>query len=302
MSPCYGAPELLTELAGRLCSVMSKLTDSFEIIFVNDGCPKNSWAVIQQIAQNNVNVIGINLSRNFGQHRAIAAGLANATGDYIVVMDCDLQDLPEEIPKLLSKALEGYDVVFGRRVKRKDSFWKKLSAKIYYNIFDFLTGFKSDNSIANFSIISKKVVESYNNMPEQNRPYGYFINWLGFNRCNVDIEHAARPEGRSSYNFSKLLGFAINNVISETNKPLRIGVKLGFLMSLSSFFVAMILIFNWYFGAVVQGWTSIVVSIFFVSGLILAKLGLIGLYLGKVFDETKSRPIFVISETINKRD
>ncbi len=302
VSPCYGAPELLEELVYRLCKSVTKITSDFEVILVNDGCPKDSWSVIKRLANDNAQVLGVNLSRNFGQHRAIAAGLSKASGDYVVVMDCDLQDMPEEIHKLIMKSLEGYDVVFGRRVKRQDNIWKKLSARLYYKIFDFITGFTTDHAVANFSVISKKVVDSYNQMPEQNRPYSYFITWLGFERCDVDIEHSSRPEGKSSYTFSKLLDFAINNVISETNKPLRLGITFGFSMSFVSFLFALFLAARWYFGVVVPGWTSVVVSIFFIAGLILAKLGLIGIYIGKVFDETKSRPLFIISEIISKRD
>ena len=298
--PVYGAPELLSELTERLNIVLKEITNFHEIILVNDACPKQSWRIIEELAQKNASIVGLNFSRNFGQHKAIAAGLAHASGDYVVVMDCDLQDVPEEIPKLLEKAEEGYDVVFARRVKRQDSRWKKLSAKLYYKLFDYLTGFDTDASVANFSIITKKVVESYNQMPEQNRPYSYFINWLGFERCDIDINHAKRPEGTSSYSFSKLLDFAINNIISETNKPLKMGVKLGFFFSFFSLLAALVLIIRWYFGNIVEGWTSVIVSIFFLSGLLMANLGLLGLYLGKVFDETKSRPLYIISKKLNK--
>ncbi|EKF9799883.1 glycosyltransferase family 2 protein, partial [Vibrio cholerae] len=295
VSPIYGAPEALEQLVDRLSKVLGSITKDYEIILVNDGCPKGSWDEIQRLVEIYPCIKGVNLSRNFGQHKAIAAGLYQVSGDFAVVMDCDLQDMPEEIPKLVGKAQEGYEVVFGRRVERKDNLWKKTSAKVYYSVFDYLTGFKTDHSIANFSVISRKVVDAYKDMPEQNRPYGYFINWLGFKRADVEIEHSERPEGKSSYTFFKLLEFAVNNVISETNKPLKIGVKFGFTMSLVSLIFACLLVLRWYYGSVVQGWTSVVVSIFFVSGLILAKLGLIGLYLGKVFDETKNRPIFVIA-------
>ncbi|AKB04346.1 glycosyltransferase family 2 protein [Vibrio cholerae] len=301
VSPIYGAPEALEQLVDRLSKVLGSITKDYEIILVNDGCPKGSWDEIQRLVEIYPCIKGVNLSRNFGQHKAIAAGLYQVSGDFAVVMDCDLQDMPEEIPKLVGKAQEGYEVVFGRRVERKDNLWKKTSAKVYYSVFDYLTGFKTDHSIANFSVISRKVVDAYKDMPEQNRPYGYFINWLGFKRADVEIEHSERPEGKSSYTFFKLLEFAVNNVISETNKPLKIGVKFGFTMSLVSLIFACLLVLRWYYGSVVQGWTSVVVSIFFVSGLILAKLGLIGLYLGKVFDETKNRPIFVIAEIIESR-
>jgi polyisoprenyl-phosphate glycosyltransferase len=295
--PVYGAPNLLEELVSRLCATLDAISNDYEVILVNDACPKGSWNVISKIiSQGNRHVVGINLSRNFGQHRAIAAGLNYCSSDYAVVMDCDLQDVPEEIPKLVSKSLEGYDVVFGRRVIRQDSFFKKFTANLYYKVFNRLTGFKTDPTVANFSIISRKVIDGYNSMPEQNRPYSYFISWLGFNRKDIDIRHSARPDGKSSYTFNKLLDFAINNIISETNKPLRIGIKIGFFISFFSFLIAIFLCIKWYFGDIIQGWTSVIVSIFFTSGLMMANFGLIGLYIGKVFDEAKKRPLYIISE------
>ncbi|WP_211252034.1 glycosyltransferase family 2 protein [Vibrio rhizosphaerae] len=295
--PVYGAPNILEELVSRLSKVLTSITTDFEIILVNDACPKGSWSVISNIIkQGNRNVVGMNLSRNFGQHRAIAAGLNYCSGDYAIVMDCDLQDVPEEILKLVAKAQEGYDVVFGRRAVRQDSFFKKFTANLYYRLFNYLTGFTTDPAVANFSIISRKVIDSYNTMPEQNRPYSYFISWLGFNRQDIDIQHSARPEGKSSYTFSKLLEFAIDNIISETNRPLKIGIKIGFIFSLLSFLFGVFLCIKWYLGDVVEGWTSVVVSIFFTSGMIMANFGLLGLYLGKTFDETKRRPLYIISD------
>jgi len=301
VSPVYGAPDSVKELAQRLTDTLKKLVGSdFEIILVNDGCPMGSWNHIRQVIETNEYVVGINLSKNFGQHNAIAAGLSKAKGDWVVVMDCDLQDLPEEIPKLFNATLAGYDVVFGRRVFRESSFFKKLSSKIFYKVYDYLTGFETDHSIANFSVISRKVVDSYIQMPEQHRPYSYFINWLGYKRTNIDIEHAKRVHGKSAYTFKKLLDFAIDSIISQTNRPLKIAVKLGFTFSFTSFIFGLFLIFKWAMGGIVEGWTSVMVSIFFATGILLANLGLVGLYIGKVFDEVKKRPVFIISETVSQ--
>jgi len=303
VTPVYGAPGALPELTERLTSTLQSLVgNDFEIILVNDGCPFNSWHGIKQVVENNEYVVGINLSKNFGQHNAIAAGLSKAKGEWVVVMDCDLEDLPEEIPKLYKATLAGADVVFGRRVSRQNSFFKKLSSKMFSKVFNFLSGVETDHSIANFSIISRKVVDSYNQMSEQHRPYSYFIGWLGFNRVDIDIAHAKRRHGKSSYTITKLFEFAIGSIISETNKPLKMTVKLGFIFSLVSFFYGIFLVYKWAIGDIVEGWTSVMVSIYFTTGILLGNMGLIGLYLGKVFNEVKARPIYIIAETITKTD
>ena len=303
VTPVYGAPGAVRELAERLTKTLKTLVgDDFEIIFVNDGCPLGSWQEIRRVTKNNEYVVGVNLSKNFGQHSAIAAGLSKAKGNWVVVMDCDLEDMPEEIPKLYDAALAGADVVFGRRVVRQNSFFKKLSSVLFAKVFNYLSGFETDHSIANFSIISRKVVDSYNQMPEQHRPYSYFINWLGFERVDIDIEHAKRTHGKSSYTFRKLLEFAFNSIVSETNKPLKIAVKLGFSLSLISFMYGMFLVYKWAMGGIVEGWTSVMVSIYFTAGILLGNMGLVGLYIGKIFDEVKSRPVFIIAEMITKAD
>lgn len=302
--PVYGACKSLDELISRLMRILKTKTNNFEIILVNDASPDRSWEIIKEHASIEPRVKGINLSRNFGQHRAINAGLAHSQGRWVVVMDCDLQDQPEDICILYEKALEGFDVVFGKRTERKDSFLKKLSSKVFYRVYDYLTGYITDHSIANFSIISRKVVNSYLLMKEQHKPYGYFVNWLGFKRVNIDVNHAQRPQGHSSYTFKKLLQLASDNIISQSNKPLRMSIKFGFSMSLFSMLYSVYLVFQYLINDIpVAGWTSVMVSIYFVSGIILANLGFVGLYIGKVFDETKGRPMYVVDElTFNKDD
>ncbi|MEC7310083.1 glycosyltransferase family 2 protein [Vibrio crassostreae] len=302
--PVYGACKSLDELISRLMLILKTKTNNFEIILVNDASPDRSWEIIKEHASIEPRVKGINLSRNFGQHKAINAGLAHSQGRWVVVMDCDLQDQPEDICILYEKALEGFDVVFGKRTERKDSFLKKLSSKVFYRVYDYLTGYITDHSIANFSIISRKVVNSYLLMKEQHKPYGYFVNWLGFKRVNIDVNHAQRPQGHSSYTFKKLLQLASDNIISQSNKPLRMSIKFGFSMSLFSMFYSVYLVFQYLINDIpVAGWTSVMVSIYFVSGIILANLGFVGLYIGKVFDETKGRPMYVVDElTFNKDD
>lgn len=296
--PVYQCCQSLNELSNRLMKALSSITEDFEIIMVNDASPDFAWESIKTLALQDSRVKGINLSRNFGQHYAITAGLDYAQGDWIVVMDCDLQDQPEEIIKLYHKAQEGYDIVFGRRAERKDSFIKKLGSKLFYKIYDYFTESDTDNTIANFSILNQKVVKEFKKLKEQNRSYYLFINWLGFKRANVDIDHAKRLEGKSSYTLEKLINLAIDSIVAQSNKPLRLSIKFGFIMAFFSLLYAGWLIIRYYaFSIPVEGWTSMMVSFYFIGGLLFANMGFLGLYIGKIFDETKNRPLYVISET-----
>jgi dolichol-phosphate mannosyltransferase len=298
VTPIYGCGASLDILYRRLNKTLTTITDDFEIIMVNDYSPDNAWESIKELSLKDKRVKGINLSRNFGQHKAITAGLDYASGDWVVVMDCDLQDQPEEIVKLYDKAQEGYDIVFGRRAERKDSFFKKQSSKLFYKVYDYFTESKIDNTIANFSIISKKVLDSLTQLREQNRMYPLFINWIGFNKTEIDIEHAKREEGKSSYTLKKLIDLAIDSIVSQSNKPLKLSIKFGFIISFLSLFYALWLVGRYFiFSIPVEGWTSVMVSIYFIGGLLFANMGILGLYIGKIFDETKNRPLYVVSET-----
>jgi len=265
---------------------------------INDGSPDDSWQRIKVLAEKDSKVKGINLSRNYGQHKAITAGLDFANGDWVVVMDCDLQDQPEEIVKLYNEALKGFDIVFGRRDQRKDAFIKRLTSKIFYKIYDYFTESNIDNTVANFSIISSKVVEKLRLLREQDRSYPLFVNWIGYKRSDVNIEHAHRESGKSSYTLKKLVNLGIDSVISQSNKPLRVSIKFGFILSFASLVYASWLIVRYLVHSIpVAGWTSVMVSIYFIGGLLFANMGVLGLYIGKTFDEAKSRPLYVVDET-----
>ncbi len=301
--PVYGCCKCLDMLYQRLENSLSSITQDFEIIMVNDSSPDNSWMLIQSLAKKDDRVKGISLSRNFGQHYAITAGLNHAHGDWIVVMDCDLQDQPEEIVKLYEKAQEGFNIVFGRRYQRQDSFFKRLGSTVYYKVYNYFTESNVDNSIANFSIISSNVLAQLIKLKEQNRSYPLFINWVGFKRTEINIEHAAREQGNTTYTLKKLINLAIDGIVSQSNKPLRLSIKFGFLISLLSLFYTLFLILRYFIhGIPVEGWTSVMVSIYFIGGLIFANMGIIGLYIGKIFDEAKNRPLYLISETTFDKD
>ncbi len=243
---------------------------------------------------------GINLSRNFGQHYAITAGLHYAKGDYVVVMDCDLQDRPEEIPALYRKAQEGYDIVYARRVHRQDKWIKRLSSTLFSAVFDWFSGMHHDKTIANFGVYKWCVIEEFNRMPERARSFGSLIQYLGFRITAIDVQHAARAEGKSSYSLRKLFKLSFDVIISNSNKPLRIAVGVGFVMSAVSFLLAIYNVLAKLFGIIsVQGYTTTVFSIWFVGGLLLFVMGILGLYIGHIFDQVKGRPLYVVRNKIN---
>ncbi|WP_259343683.1 glycosyltransferase family 2 protein [Oceanobacillus picturae] len=296
--PVYGCKTCLDELSSRLASTFATIPVDYEIIFVNDASPDGAWMKISELHEKNPHIKGIDLARNFGQHHAITAGLDHAKGDWVVVMDCDLQDRPEEIPKLYEKALEGYDVVFGRRVQRHDGLLKKASSKLFYRVYDYITGHTSDHTVANFSINSKKVVEGFKSMREQSRFFPLFIQWMGYPSVSIEVEHNERKAGKSSYNIKKLVRLATDGIISQSNKPLRLSIQFGFFIASISFLYGLYLFFRYFFLAEpVQGWTSVMVSIYFIGGLMFCNLGILGLYIGKVFNEAKGRPLYLIRDT-----
>lgn len=300
VSPIYRGEKMLDELVSRIEASVTTFTDDYEIILVNDASPDESWSGITRICAQDKKVKGINLSRNFGQHYAISAGLSKVSGEWIVVMDCDLQDRPEEIPNLYKKAQEGFDIVYARRVARKDKFMKRLSSTLFHAVFDYLAGTKSDKTISNFGVYKRQVIDEYNKLPEKARSFGDLVRTLGFDSAKVDVEHSERAEGTSSYNLEKLLKLSFDVIISNSNKPLKMATTIGFFMSLFSFILALYNLFAKFIGLIqVEGYTSTIFSIWFVGGLILFVLGIIGLYIGKIFDQVKNRPLFIIKNQIN---
>ncbi|WP_232225556.1 glycosyltransferase family 2 protein [Oceanobacillus manasiensis] len=296
--PVYGCKTCLKELSSRLASTFATIPVDYEIIFVNDASPDGAWTKICELHEENPKIKGIDLARNFGQHHAITAGIDHAKGEWVVVMDCDLQDRPEEIPKLYEKALEGYDVVFGRRVQRHDGLLKKASSKFFYRVYDYITGHSSDHTVANFSINSKKVVDGFRSIREQSRFFPLFIQWMGYPSASIEVEHNERKEGKSSYNIKKLISLATDGIISQSNKPLRLSIQFGFLIASASLLYGLYLFFRYFFlSEPVQGWTSVMVSIYFIGGLMFCNLGILGLYIGKVFNEAKARPLYLIRDT-----
>lgn len=300
VSPVYRAEKLIPTLVDRIEESVSKITDDFEIILVEDGGQDNSWQIIETVAFVNPKVKGIKLSRNFGQHSAITAGLTFATGQWIVVMDCDLQDKPEEIAKLYNKALEGFEIVFGRRVVRKDSFYKRVTSKLFYSVFSYLTDTKQDYTVANFGIYHANVVKAILSMGDYFRVFPILVQWAGFDKAYIDVEHDFRKDGSSNYSSIKLFRLAADMIISFSEKPLRIGLKFGILVSTLSFAYGIYILVRYLFGEVqIPGFTSLIIAVLFSAGAIITFIGLLGLYIGKISTQVKKRPNFIIQDQLN---
>lgn len=300
--PVYGCRAALPELHRRLCENIEKIANSYEIILVDDFCPQKSWEVIQELCEKDKHVVGIHMSRNFGQIKAITAGLDQSRGDWVVVMDCDLQDRPESIPELFKKAQEGYDVVFARREGRKDSVITKFLSRSFYKVYDYFTDGTFDSSICNFSISSRKVIDYYCQMREQNRAFTMFIRWLGFKQASIDMPADERFEGKSSYNLRKKMKMAFEIITSQSNKPLMFAVKAGFAIALFALIYIIYLIIRLCIGGVLPGWTTIVASIYLMGGILLCAVGITGVYIGNIFNEAKHRPLYVIEEVLNDKE
>lgn len=293
--PVYKAEHILDELYRRLKVALETISFNFEIVLVEDCGGDNSWQVIERLAAADPRVRGVQFSRNFGQHYGITAGMDRCQGDWVVVMDCDLQDRPEEIPRLYAKAMEGYDIVLARRGDRRDPLLKRFTSWLFYKLFSYLADIEYDGQTGNFRIMSRAVVMNFCLVREQLRFFGGIVQWLGFPTASIEVEHAERFEGNSTYTFGKLWKLAAETIIAYSDKPLRLAVRFGFMMAFLAFCYGLyILGYALIYGSSIPGWNSLIVSLYFIGGIIISILGIIGIYLGKTFDESKKRPLYIV--------
>jgi dolichol-phosphate mannosyltransferase len=299
ISPVYNAQSVLPELISRIKAAVARLTVDLEIILVDDASPDDSWLEIERLASIHPEIKGIKLSRNFGQHYAITAGLDAAEGEWVLVMDCDLQDRPEEIPALYHKALEGFDVVLARRASRQDGFIKRLSSKLFYRTLAWLTGSKQDESISNFGIYHRKVIREICGLRESIRYFPTMVKWVGFRQTTIDVTHAPRENGKSNYNFKRLFDLALDIMLAYSDKPIRLTVKFGLLVAATGFVFALYTLYRYLHGdIIVAGYASLIISLWLLSGFILITLGMVGLYVGKTFEGVKNRPIYIVEKRV----
>ncbi len=296
--PAFNEQEVLPLSYPRLKAVMDKLGD-YELIFVNDGSRDNTLTQLKELAEQDSHVRVISFSRNFGHQEAVSAGMANASGQAVVIIDCDLQDPPELIPDMVKKWEAGADIVYGQRVKRQgETAFKKLTAWGYYRILRALGGQYIPANTGDFRLIDRKVCDTLTAMPEKNRFLRGMAAWSGFKAEPIEFVRDERAAGQTKYSMKKMLKLAGDGVTSFSNKPLKAPMALGIaltILSLCYLVVSIVL-------AAVNVWTIIPAMfalVFLLIGLLFISLGIFGLYLGRIYDEAKGRPIYIIDEKIN---
>lgn len=293
--PVYGCRNCLEELVDRVGRVLQADSRSYEIVLVDDNSPDQSWSRIKELSDRHEAVRGLRLSRNFGQHAAITAGLAHTRGETVVVMDCDLQDVPEEIPTLLAAMTRDVEVVLGQRIDRQDGWAKRTGSMLFYRTLGWLTDTRYDHTTANFGAYSRKVVDTLNRMDESDRFLPLLVRWTGFNTAKVPVSHGLRTEGKSGYSLGKLLQMAGRIALSFSDKPLRLVMTSALMIALVAAAIAVFSVYRYSSGDIrVAGFTSIIASIWLVGSIVMACIGVLGLYLGKVHGEVKRRPRYLV--------
>ncbi len=300
ISPVYKAEDIVDELVSRITKAVSQITEDFEIILIDDCSPDSSWTKIKENCGKDKRIKGIKLSNNFGQQHAITAGLETSKGDYVIVIDCDLQDDPSYIPKLYEKIREGYEIVYTRVQNKTHSFLRNF----YSYLFKVVLNLFSDcnyigKNVISFSILSRKVVNAFCKIKDTQRHYLLLLRWLGFKHCYIDVIQNPRFSGNSSYSFLKLWEHAIDGIVSQSDKLLRLSISVGLSFSFLSMLFSVLLVVMYFIKGFKEGWTSLMVLILFTTGIILVSIGILGIYIGKILEQAKGRPLYIIDETLN---
>ncbi len=298
--PVYNEGSLIDELFKRVLINTKLITEDFEIVIVDDGSQDQTWELIEYKAKEETRIKGIKFSRNFGHHYAITAGLHAAKGEWVVVMDGDLQDRPEVIPDLYKEAQTGFDIVFVSRQNRPEKLYYLIAQKFFYWSLRILSGMDFDSRQANFSIINSKVVEAFKLFPENTRFYGSTIKWLGYSKSEIPADHGARFSGKPSYTLKKRLKLAFDIILSFSERPLKFAIGLGIIVSATGMMIAFWIVGKYLiFDEGVSEMLSIFCIILFATGIILVINGIIGIYIGQIFNETKKRPLYIIDKCLN---
>ncbi|WP_299549486.1 glycosyltransferase family 2 protein [Seonamhaeicola sp.] len=299
--PCHNEESNIPELIKELSLVLKPFAFTYEIIFVDDGSKDSTFKIINDISKSNKFVKGYALSRNFGHQIALLAGIENATGDVIITMDADLQHPPEIIPQLIEKYEDGYDIVNTRRkYDKKTTVFKKTSSKWFYILINKLSDIKIEPQSSDFRLMNREAVDAFLKMKEHNRFTRGLIRWIGFEQTIIDYETNERFSGQSSYSLKKMITLAIDGVTSMSSKPLRLSLYLGFIFFVSGLVYGTYVMFNYFSGINITGWTSILISILIIGGIQLLILSIIGEYVAKIFNEVKSRPLYLIKAKTHK--
>ena len=299
VTPVQNESLLIDELIKQITFNVNKITNFYELIIVDDGSTDDTWDKINVASKANTKIKGIQLSRNFGQHYAITAGLHKALGEWVIVMDGDLQDRPEVIAELYAKVKEGFEIVFVSRKNRPENIFYRAIQRIFYLLLNQISGLKFNHRQANFSILSNNVVKEYNLFPENSRFFGSTINWMGFKRGEIVADHGTRYAGKSSYNLKKRIRLAADIILSFSERPLKIIILIGVILLFISSVCFLTLSFLLIKGELVYSWITQLFLISFLLGLLMSSLGIIALYLGRVHTEVKKRPLYIIKNETN---
>jgi dolichol-phosphate mannosyltransferase len=297
VAPCYNEAGCLDQLHARLTQVCTKEIgkDDYEIVLVDDGSSDSTWRAIQALVEKDPHVVGIALSRNHGHQLALSAGLTVCRGQRILIIDADLQDPPELLPDMMGLMDQGADVVYGQRQSREGESWfKKVTAKLFYRLFDQLVDFDIPLDCGDFRLISRRALDVLNSMPEHHRFVRGMVSWIGFNQVPLYYERQARYAGSTSYPFTKMLRFAFDAITSFSVRPLRLASYLGMMFGLLSLAALIYTLIGWALGQTVVGWTSVMTVILLLGSAQLIVIGVVGEYLGRLCLEAKSRPLFII--------
>jgi len=271
---------------------------NWELIFINDGSADNTLPLVIGLSHQYKQVKYIDFSRNFGHQHAISAGIENATGEFIIVMDGDGQDPPELIPELLEKAKSGFEVVYAKRKKRQgEGFLKKFTAKVFYRILRNITSIEIPVDTGDFRIIHRKIQAILKQMPEQHKYIRGQISWIGFNQTFIEYDRAERIHGTTKFTYKKMIQFALDGISSFSTWPLKIATLMGFGVSFICFIVILYTVYQKLFGFTVTGWTSMQISILFLGGIQLIGIGILGEYLGRVNENVKNRPHYIVKDS-----
>ena len=301
--PMYYEEEVAQECYSRVSKLLTSLHDyEYEIVFINDGSKDKTLEILEKIAENDKNVKVISFARNFGHQCAVTAGLKYVTGDAIVIIDADLQDPPELIPEMLKLWENGNEVIYGKRKDREgESKFKLLTAKMFYKTLNALSDVEIPKDTGDFRLVDKKVVDVINLLPEHNKFLRGLFSWVGFKQMPFEYERKERFAGKTKYPLKKMLKLASDGIISFSTKPLKIVGGLGIFSVIISLFILLYAIFSFIFNLnnLTPGWTSLMVTMTFLSGIILISLWMIGEYIARIYDEVKGRPQYIIDKTIN---
>ena len=298
--PCYNEEEVIAKTYADLTKVLCGIKMDYELIFVNDGSKDNTYVILNAIANKDIKVKILDFSRNFGHQAAVSAGICYASGDCAVIIDADLQDPPAVILELIKKWEEGYEVVNAIRLKREGETWfKKVTAKAFYRFLNAITGQNMQVDCGDFRLIDAKVLEVFRNLKEKNRYIRGLMSWVGFKTANVLYEREKRYAGETKYTLSKMLKLASDGIFSFTYKPLQYATRIGVVISMLSFLGGAGAIYQKLINNTVSGWTSLILLVSFLGGVQLIFLGLIGEYIGRIFEESKDRPIFIVRDQKN---